>query len=281
MPKPNTFFHSCESNLFSVAVVFLSCWTWPKINKSFIINANKRCNSKMDCISRQSKFSLPFPHYILSVALSLSRYPLPLAPRRFPLTILHISACIVCLAARILTRDELLWLISHKKRNRNRFWSCWNQRARCSCLCLCLYVCCSSWRVIDGFPLNAFIYREDKLWRWKWHIERVAHVYISRSSSLSVSLCLLLRQFTFGFFKRLSYLETMRYAMTWWWRWQCWPNNKHSPKIYNNNKNLESRKKTQKSTPKRGTEQYNTMNAMDCIENKWFYRISFGESSVP
>lgn len=204
-------------------------------------------------------------------SLSLSRYPtLPLAPRRFPLSILHISACIVCLAARILTRDELLWLISHKKRNRNRFWSWWNQRARCSCLC----VCCFSWRVIDGFPLNAFIYREDKLWRWKWHIERVAHVYISRSSSISVSLSLF-ASIHFWLFEET--FISRDHAMTWWWRWQCWPNNKHSPKIYNNKK-ISKAKKYEKHKNQLRNEALNNTMQCDALKINDFIAYHLGEA---
>lgn len=42
----------------------------------------------------------------------------------------------LCLAARKLTCDELLWLISHKKSNQNRFWS-----GNGMCVCVREWVC--------------------------------------------------------------------------------------------------------------------------------------------
>lgn len=182
----------------------------------------------------------------------------------------------LCLAARKLTCDELLWLISHKKSNQNRFWS---GNGMCACVCARVCMCCSWWRIIDGFPLNAFIYREDKLWRWKWHIERVAHVYWPFELSLVLSLSPPLPISP-------SFSRSLTLIHFWLWRGfhisrtsddvvavangkQYNPNQKKKRTAKNNNKIKEKKKTTQHTETMHWT--------MDCIENKWFYRISFGE----
>lgn len=115
----------------------------------------------------------------------------------------------LCLAARKLTCDELLWLISHKKSNQNRFWS---GNGMCARVCVCVALggelsMVSHWMLSSIERINCGA---------ESGILKELHMYIghSNSHSFSPSLFLFLSFSDFNSLlalKRISYLENKRW----------------------------------------------------------------------